>query len=122
YAVSPAGARGLMQLIPATAMRFGVGNPFDPRANLDGGIRYLKYLLGLFHGDLQLSLAAYNAGEDAVARSGGIPAYRETQNYVRKIAEIYPLRPMPAGLPPEPIIVKYLDSDGVVHFSNTEMP
>ena len=122
YAVSPKGARGLMQLIPATARRFGVRNSFDPRSNLDGGLRYLKHLLGMFDGDLRLSLAAYNAGEEAVSRSRGIPPYRETQNYVRKIAELYPLRSMPTGVPPTPMIVKFVDSQGVVHFSNTDMP
>jgi soluble lytic murein transglycosylase-like protein len=122
YAVSPKGARGLMQLIPATARRFGVRNAFDPRSNLDGGLRYLKHLLGMFDGDLRLSLAAYNAGEEAVSRSRGIPPYRETQNYVRKIAELYPLRSMPTGVPPAPMIVKFVDSQGVVHFSNTDMP
>ena len=122
YAVSPAGARGLMQLIPSTAMRFGVRNPFDPRANLDGGIRYLKYLLGMYGGDLQLTLAAYNAGEDAVARSRGVPPIRETQNYIRKVGEIYPLRFVPTGAAPVPEIMKYVDRTGVVHFSNTDLP
>jgi soluble lytic murein transglycosylase-like protein len=121
YAVSPAGAQGLMQLIPATAMRFGVANPFDPQANLDGGIRYLKYLLGQYGGNLPLSLAAYNAGEDAVARSGGtIPSIRETQDYIRRIAQLYPQQAMPGGVPPAPSIVKFVDSTGVVHFSNTD--
>jgi soluble lytic murein transglycosylase-like protein len=121
-AVSPAGALGLMQLIPATAMRFGVANPFDPQANLDGGVRYLKYLLGQYEGNVQLSLAAYNAGEDAVARSGGmIPSIRETQDYIRKIAQLYPQQAMSAtGLPPAPSIEKFVDSSGVVHFSNTD--
>ena len=122
YAVSPAGARGLMQLIPSTAMRFGVRNSFDPRANLDGGIRYLKYLLGMYGGDLQLTLAAYNAGEDAVAHSRGVPAIRETQNYIRKVGEIYPMRFVPLGAPPVPQIQKYKDRTGVVHFSNTDLP
>jgi len=120
YAVSPKGARGLMQLIPATAQRFGVANVFDPRANLDGGIRYLKYLLGMYGGDLQLTLAAYNAGENSVARSRGVPAYRETQNYIRKIGELYPLRTVTLALPQEPQIVKFVDEFGVVHFSNTD--
>jgi soluble lytic murein transglycosylase-like protein len=121
-AVSPAGARGLMQLIPSTAMRFGVQNAFDPRSNLDGGIRYLKHLLGLYQGNLQLSLAAYNAGEQAVARSGGVPRYRETQDYIRKITQLYPLRPIAAGLPAEPKIEKFVDGSGVVHFSNIDHP
>lgn len=124
YATSNKGARGLMQLIPATARRFGVSNSYDPSANLDGGIRYLKYLMSMFHGDLRLSLAAYNAGEMAVTRNGGIPPYRETQDYVRKISELYPLRTAAAavGVAPEPQIVRYLDASGVVHFSNTDTP
>jgi len=73
-AVSNKGAMGLMQLIPATAQRFGVANPFDPKQNIEGGVTYLKYLLDLFGGDLNLSLAAYNAGEHTVQRSRGIPA------------------------------------------------
>lgn len=122
FAVSHKGARGLMQLIPATARRFGVSNSFDPRDNLDGGIRYLKYLMGLFKGDLRLSLAAYNAGEMAVTRNGGVPPYRETQDYVRKITALYPMRTVAAaaGVPVEPRIVRYVDDSGVVHFSNTE--
>ena len=88
-AISSKGAMGLMQLIPATAQRFGVANPFDPKQNIEGGVNYLKYLLNLFGGNLPLSLAAYNAGEHTVQRSGGIPAIPETQNYVRKITGIY---------------------------------
>jgi soluble lytic murein transglycosylase-like protein len=121
-AVSPAGAHGLMQLIPATARRFGVANPFDPRANLDGGIRYLKHLLGLYKGDLQLALAAYNAGENSVARYRGVPAFRETQNYIRKIGVLYPLGNVAAGFRPAPRIVKFVDPSGVVHYSNTDVP
>jgi soluble lytic murein transglycosylase-like protein len=121
-AVSPAGAHGLMQLIPATAQRFGVSNSFDPRANLDGGIRYLKHLLGLYKGDLQLSLAAYNAGENSVARFRGVPAYPETQNYIRKIDALYPMRSILTGYRPIPKIMKFVDAAGVVHFSNTDVP
>jgi soluble lytic murein transglycosylase-like protein len=122
FAVSPKGARGLMQLIPATARRFGVRDPFDPRSNLDGGARYLKYLMGLFGGDLQLSLAAYNAGEEAVARRKGVPPYRETRNYLRKIGQIYPLRNGASGTPSAPRIIKSVDQRGVAHFSNTDLP
>jgi len=88
-AVSRKGAMGLMQLIPATARRFGVEDPFDPRQNIEGGTTYLKYLLGLFDGNLALSLAAYNAGENSVRREGGIPPFSETREYVRKVRSIY---------------------------------
>jgi hypothetical protein len=85
-AVSPKGAMGLMQLIPATARRFGVSNPFNPMENLNGGARYLRYLLDLYGEDnLHLALAAYNAGEGAVARYGGVPPYAETRNYLVRI-------------------------------------
>jgi len=82
YAVSNKGALGMMQLIPETARRFGVRNVFNPVENIQGGAKYLRYLLDLFDGSYPLALAAYNAGEGAVARYGGIPPYPETQNYV----------------------------------------
>ena len=88
-AVSPKGALGLMQLIPATAQRFGVADPFDARQNLDGGVRYLRQLLERYNGDLQKALAAYNAGEGAVDRVGGVPNYAETVRYVRKVMDAY---------------------------------
>ena len=88
-AISPKGALGLMQLVPATARRFGVEDPFDPSQNIEGGTSYLKYLLGLFNGNLALSLAAYNAGENSVLREGGVPPFPETQEYVRKVRSIY---------------------------------
>jgi soluble lytic murein transglycosylase-like protein len=85
-AVSPKGAQGLMQLMPATASRFGVADPFDPRQNVRAGARYLRELLGMFGGDLRLALAAYNAGEQAVIRAGHrIPPYAETQRYVPRV-------------------------------------
>lgn len=85
WAISPKGAQGLMQLIPATARRFGVSNAFNPMQNLEGGARYLRYLLDLYKGDYKLALAAYNAGEGAVARYGGVPPYAETWNYLVQV-------------------------------------
>lgn len=88
-AVSPANARGLMQLIPETAERMMVSDSFDPRQNIFGGVRYLRVLANLFNGDIQLTIAAYNAGEGAVMRYGGIPPYQETQAYVVKVLSNY---------------------------------
>lgn len=84
-AVSPAGARGLTQLMPGTAAGLGVSNPLDPAQALDGGARYLREQLDAFGGDVARALAAYNAGPGAVQRSGGVPPYAETQNYVRAV-------------------------------------
>jgi len=86
---SPKNARGLMQLLPATARRFGVKDIWDPYQNLMGGMAYLRWLLDYFDGDVDLSLAAYNAGEHAVNRYGGIPPYRETRHYVKRIKHLY---------------------------------
>ena len=89
-AISHKGASGLMQLMPATARRFGVTNIFDPAQNIDAGTRYLRWLLNTFNGDVKLALAGYNAGENAVINSGyQIPRYRETQNYVKSISARY---------------------------------
>ena len=89
-ATSYKGARGLMQLMPATASRFGVTDIYDPAQNIEGGARYLRFLLDTFNGDVELALAGYNAGEHAVSRYGNrIPPYRETQDYVRKISAHY---------------------------------
>jgi len=84
-AVSSKGAQGLMQLMPATARRFGVANTFDPVDNIQGGTRYLKYLLDLYKGDYSLALAAYNAGEGAVEKYGTVPPYPETINYLVEV-------------------------------------
>ncbi|MBT3533253.1 MAG: transglycosylase SLT domain-containing protein [Rhodospirillaceae bacterium] len=89
-AVSSKRAQGLMQLIPATAARFGVRNVFDPADNIRGGMAYLRWLLTHFKGDVTLALAGYNAGEGAVKKYGGVPPYKETRNYVRKIRRLYP--------------------------------
>jgi Transglycosylase SLT domain len=89
WAISRKGALGLMQLVPATAERFGVGNAFDPAQNLEGGASYLRLLLDRYNGDLTKSLAAYNAGEGAVERFGGVPSYPETRAYVQKVTDTY---------------------------------
>jgi soluble lytic murein transglycosylase-like protein len=117
-AVSNKGALGLMQLMPFTARDLGVTNVFDPAQNVDGGVRYLKSLLTQFGGDLSLSLAAYNAGPGAVTRHGGIPPYRETQDYVRKIGTLYgSLREqMPA--PRYHGITRTVDEGGKVIYTN----
>jgi soluble lytic murein transglycosylase-like protein len=88
-AVSPKGARGLMQLMPATAASLDVADAFDPEANLEGGTRHLESLVSRYDGDLEKALAAYNAGEGAVSRYGGVPPYRETRAYVRKVLDRY---------------------------------
>jgi len=125
-AVSPKGAMGLMQLIPETAQRFGVENPFDPKENIQGGVSYLRSLLNLYGGDLSLSLAAYNAGEHAVQRFGGIPSFAETRDYVQKVTDIYqagsPLSaPIAQGKKQQPSpVIRYVDEQGVVHYTNVE--
>jgi hypothetical protein len=108
-AVSRKGARGLMQLMPETARRFGVTDRFDAAQSIRGGVRYLATLLGLFKGDVALALAGYNAGENAVARHAGVPPYAETQEYVRRVLVAHHGTSVPAvggafrGVPTGPI-------------------
>ncbi len=120
-AVSRKGAMGLMQLMPATARSLNVKNPFDPEQNVDAGVRHLKYLLENYGGDVNLTLAAYNAGEGAVARSAGVPHYSETQNYVRRITNLYygGFDFAPSGPSHEPLHIER-DARGVLYVSNTE--
>jgi Transglycosylase SLT domain/Domain of unknown function (DUF4124) len=89
YALSRKGAMGLMQLMPQTAAEMKVGNSFNPNDNIDGGVKYVRYLIDRYEGNLSLALAAYNSGETAVKKWGTIPPYRETQNYVQRILRIY---------------------------------
>lgn len=98
---SPANAQGLMQLIPSTAARFGVRDTTNPVQNLHGGMAYMRWLLSFFQGDLQLSLAGYNAGERAVEKYLGVPPYRETQEYIRKVIRAYGRDTHP---PVEPVV------------------
>ena len=132
---SPKGALGLMQLIPPTASRFGVSNPFDPADNLRGGVSYLGHLLTRFGGNVPMSLAAYNAGEGAVLKEGGIPPFPETREYVRKVAAAYApaansrnslaqgrwdsTAPSSGGSNPasSPPIYRFVDEHGVTHFA-----
>jgi Transglycosylase SLT domain/Domain of unknown function (DUF4124) len=128
-AVSAKGALGLMQLMPDTATRFGITDPFDPGENVLAGVRYLRYLLDLFRGDSRLALAAYNAGENIVLATGGIPPYRETRNYVSKVLKLFgasktpylakrSARSVAGGRATESPIYTYTDEAGVVHFSD----
>ena len=123
-AVSRKGAMGLMQLMPQTARQLNVINPFDPQQNVDAGVRHLKQLMENYGGDVKLSLAAYNAGAGAVARSAGVPHFAETRNYVKRITELY-YGGSSAGYhilgPPvrDPVRVQR-DDRGVLYISNTD--
>jgi len=120
-AVSRKGAMGLMQLMPQTARSLNVRNPFDPEQNVDAGVRHLKRLLENYNGDVPLALAAYNAGSGAVARNAGIPHYAETQNYVRRITNLYygGFDLTPSGTNHDPVRVQR-DARGVLYISNTD--
>ena len=133
FAVSHAGAEGLMQLVPSTARRFGISNSFDARQNIEAGVRYLKYLQTLYGGNMRLVLAAYNAGEGAVGKFQGIPRYRETESYVYQVgrrwgaltrsrkpapAKLAAPAPAPAGAKTEPEhrpVETVVDADGRLH-------
>ena len=129
WAVSPKGARGLMQLMPSTAQRFGVKNVHDPSQNIQGGVQYLRHLLDLFGGDLVLALAAYNAGEGVVQNLGRVPNYQETRQYVDRVLARYG-RENPSGAvkgggrkvtpaQPKPKIYSTVSQDGTLVFSDT---
>jgi len=122
-AVSRKGAMGLMQLMPQTARSLNVVNPFDPEQNVDAGVRHLKKLMESYGGDVNLSLAAYNAGAGAVARSAGIPHFGETRNYVKRITALYYGGTAPGHLLSSPVhepVHVQRDDRGVLHFSNTD--
>jgi soluble lytic murein transglycosylase-like protein len=120
-AVSHKGAMGLMQLMPSTARELKVKNPFDAEQNIDAGVRHLKQLLENYNGDVNLTLAAYNAGSGAVARSAGVPRYAETQNYVRRITNLYygGFDLSTTGASHDPVRVQR-DANGVLYISNTD--
>jgi hypothetical protein len=120
-AYSHKGAGGLMQLIPTTAQRYGAYDVFDPQQNIDAGVKYLRTLLERYNGNLDLALAAYNAGEGAVDRAHGVPSFRETRNYVQKVQNAY-FRPgsgrMPDAFVNPHAIHRDVTSDGRIIFTN----
>ena len=114
HCVSSKGALGLMQLMPETARIYGVGNPLEPRDNIEGGVRYLKDLINLYNGRTRFVLAAYNAGQTAVKKYRGIPPYPETKNYIEKVMTSYPK----SFIKTRTKVYKYQDSSGRVVFTN----
>jgi soluble lytic murein transglycosylase-like protein len=120
-AVSPKGARGLMQLMPGTAKRFGVSDSFDPEQNIIGGVKYLRFLFEEFgENNLDLVLAGYNAGEQAVKKyNNQIPPYRETKQYVKKVMALYnPTAPSAYKHTKTSTIYRYVNKNGTVTFTN----
>ena len=120
-AVSNKGARGLMQLMPATASRLGVRNVFDPEENIRGGTQHMRSLLDTFNNDLNLSLAAYNAGENLVQRVGRIPDIKETHDYIRSVTKRYGKKEttlLIAQPPRTPSTFRWVDQKGVLHLTN----
>jgi soluble lytic murein transglycosylase len=116
-AVSPKGAQGLMQLMPTTAATLGVRNSFDPRQNIDGGVRHLRGLIDRFPNNLPFAIAAYNAGEKAVQQYRGIPPYPETQDYVTKVLYFYG-GPVEGGTTPPSRIYQTVAPDGAIIYTN----
>lgn len=119
-AVSRAGAKGLMQLMPQTAYSLDVKDPFDPEDNIIGGTRYLKYLLNKFDNNLKISLAAYNAGETAVIKNGGIPRYKETRGFIRKVMKYYAHYKTQIWL--NDGVSQFVDKNNILHITNTSGP
>jgi hypothetical protein len=116
-AVSPRGARGLMQLMPETAERYGVRDIYDPRENIEGGVRYLKYLMELYDRKTDYVLAAYNAGHNAIKKYGGIPPFPETRRFIEKVKATYPK----STIRDRKKIYKYYDDSGRVVFTNSRV-
>ncbi len=120
-AVSPKGARGLMQLMPATAERLGVSNSFDPEENIRGGVKHFRTLMDNFNNDLTLSLAAYNAGENLVQRLGRVPEIKETRNYIKSITSRLDKKdtnPPAEEKPERSPTYRYFDESGILHLTN----
>ncbi len=119
-AVSKAGARGLMQLMPQTASRYKVKNIHNPEENIEGGTKYFKDLMEKYKGDVKLALAAYNAGENAVAKYSGVPPYPETMRYITKVLDIYNKMPgEKMRFTPTMTIYRYLSKDGIILLTDT---